>query len=303
MSTRSRRPTARRPAGAAVDTGSAPAFDPEGGNAAMAATMGGSFDTGAGAFDFQQELCSGDPTRPSFAGSAILMQFVAGAPVQGEIGLVQAVQSVRRGAPLTEREGTNDAAITTEDGWRIDSPDSNNPLYGAAGRRSSLASAGECPIELLDETLPDAVATGTDDARAAWMRDHPISGIGGQVDANVSGESQIGSRYERRGEVASVPAILRDAPGVGGWEPGIAPLEQHFETSALVVSGPDQGLWLGSIAWGQRVDDAGRVMAVPARVASHGEPTAAMGGAIDQWNSAETVAGASIDLPRTGGAP
>ena len=262
----------------------------------MGDVMGGCFETGGGVFDFQQELQSGSPAQRSFAGSAVLVQFSAAPPVQGEVGLVQAVQSLRGAAPAAPREGTNDAAITDEAGWRIDSPTSNNPVYGATGHRGSLGSPGERSIELLDETLPESVPT-SEAGRERWLHDHPVTSIAGQVEANVGGEAQVGSRYERRGRVESVPAILHDAPGYAGWTPGSAELEQHFETSALVIAGPDRGTWLGSISWGQHVDTAGRVTAETPRVASRGEPTAAMQGAIDQWNGATTTAGASIDLP------
>jgi hypothetical protein len=59
--------------------------------------IGGCFETG-GVFDVQQELQSGTPARRSFAGSAVLVQLSAAPPVQGEVGLVQAVQRLRGAA-------------------------------------------------------------------------------------------------------------------------------------------------------------------------------------------------------------
>lgn len=294
MGSRTRRPPVSR---ATAPQGAREQLDAGPSNSERQAELAaGGLSTRGGVFrvDHQASSYQGGG-QPGWAGSSILVEFAARHPVVGEFALVQAVHSEQidggQRRPPSPRSGTNDAAITADSGWRIDSPSSNNPVYGSQGRTSGLSDPHERSLADLSDPPPDTVADPE-----AWEREHPMTRVSGIADEDLAGEAQVGFRYERGGQVDAAPAALRDELGIAGYLPG-AGLEQRFETSALITDGPLQGTWLGSIRWGHTLDARGQVRPIAAEVASEGAPTETFREAAEAWNAGTTVEGPSVDLP------
>jgi hypothetical protein len=86
-------------------------------------------------------------------------------------------------------------------------------------------------------------------------------------------------------QITNEPAALMDEPG-RDWTTGWF-VKQSFETTALCLSGPMKGDYLGSVEWGYQygVADAGLIL--PLKLVSLGLPSKIFMDAVNKWNKAK----------------
>ncbi|WP_412746189.1 DUF4157 domain-containing protein [Krasilnikovia sp. MM14-A1004] len=207
-------------------------------------------------------------------GAHIELHFTANNLVEAtQIGLSQTVRTLsattRGGAVetpsnartmpdfLQRGEGDVGRGVDRCDFGRGGTVPNTNPLYGVY----NVAPAGGNPA-VVSAALGDVAASGGNNATGAHRR------------------KPDGTFFP------AVDAVLDDTPSrtpaFGGQQ-----WQQSFEVAALAVDGPLAGMYLGSVAWGWRTDDAGRAKLDPAAIAlvRQGPPTEAFGDAAAKWNS------------------
>ncbi|GAB1641247.1 DUF4157 domain-containing protein [Krasilnikovia sp. MM14-A1259] len=245
-------------AGAPRVTGAAPVIH------RLVATAGGSWTTAA----------YRPVNQAGTIGAHIELHFTANDLVEAtRIGLTQSVKTLsattRGGAVdtpsnartmpdfLQRGEGDVGRGIDRRDFGRGGTIPNTNPLYGVY----NVAPAGAAAA-VVSAALGDVAASGGNNATGAHRR------------------KPDGTFFP------AVDAVLDDTPGR---TPAFAGQQwtQSFEVAALAIDGPLAGMYLGSVAWGWRTDDAGRAKLDPAAIAlvRQGPPTEAFGDAAVKWNS------------------
>jgi hypothetical protein len=103
------------------------------------------------------------------------------------------------------------------------------------------------------------------------------------------GATQFGSHVRNPDGTFAAPvdAVLDDTPN-RRLESDSQTFEQTFEATALVLSGPLQGSYLGSVAWGYRSssDGVSHLTPEPIEVVSQGNPSSQFMDAATTWNDA-----------------
>ncbi|RZU48643.1 uncharacterized protein DUF4157 [Krasilnikovia cinnamomea] len=230
----------------------------------LVATAGGSWTTSA----------YRPVNQPGRIGAHIELHFTANDLVEAtQIGLSQSVRTLsataRGGAVdtpsnartmpdfLQRGEGDVGRGIDRRDFGRGGTIPNTNPLYGVY----NVAPAGAAPA-VVSAALGDVAASGGNNATGVHRR------------------KPDGTFFP------AVDAVLDDTPGR---TPAFAgqQWEQSFEVAALAIDGPLAGMYLGSVAWGWRTDDAGRAKLDPAAITlvRQGPPTEAFGDAAVKWNA------------------
>lgn len=117
------------------------------------------------------------------------------------------------------------------------------------------------------------------------------AGVSTRLDDNTPsvGATQFGSHVKDASGrfTPSVHAVLEDAPNRRLESDGQT-FEQTFEATALVLSGPLQGTYLGSVAWGYTSTSKGvsNLTPHPISVVSQGNPSPKFMDAATKWNNA-----------------
>jgi hypothetical protein len=128
-------------------------------------------------------------------------------------------------------------------------------------------------------------------------RRHKESGKDSQDDPRINYE--LGYHYYKDGKVHSQPAYMVDPPNLKYADKNSS---QIFETTALALSGAQQGTYYGSIKWGWETDKEGNHKLIPIEVISMGVPTATFMKAAKLWNDAtiprwQGERSKTVDLP------
>jgi hypothetical protein len=207
-------------------------------------TSGGTFN--ATQYEALQPLVGED-----HVGAQISLEFVPSLPVEGRIGLIQSVMyggTSKIDAPVKLRarpKGSQGAFEELVVG--------QSPVY-AALRDPTVTPPAH--VRLADTTDPrDVVAKWetsahqgsgtTSEAVAAHASDYTSKR--GKAAIPLTGRNQTGEA--RGGKVT--PASLTDRPGFAADQPHASKVVSwHAETAAIVLDGPMEGTYLGSIRWG-----------------------------------------------------
>ncbi|MFN7872906.1 MAG: DUF4157 domain-containing protein [Cyanobacteriota bacterium] len=131
--------------------------------------------------------------------------------------------------------------------------------------------------------------------------ENPSNNPGLIPESFYSREDQLGAHgLDEFGRVTEdQPAALLDEPG-RDWSDGWSVI-QSFETTALCLSGPMMGDYLGSVEWGYRYGpgDSGKIL--PLKKISDGLPSLRFTEAVRAWNRAQIQVGsgkqATVPLP------
>ena len=120
----------------------------------------------------------------------------------------------------------------------------------------------------------------------------PGGGIASKT-TSQNDEQAVGHRtVDAAGHVDMQPAVMWDTPSMT-WTPGMR-LKQVFETTALAMSGPMAGTYLGSVEWGVQTDEQGEPKLLPFRLLSRGVPSPEFMASAKNWNSA-TVSSKKVE--------
>ena len=100
---------------------------------------------------------------------------------------------------------------------------------------------------------------------------------------------------DKAGKIQKQDALLKDTPSIAGRGKDAS---QIFETTALAVSGRQEGTYYGSVQWGWQTDAAGTFSKLPLTLVSNDVPSATFSTASDIWNKSTSPTGkATLDLP------
>jgi Domain of unknown function (DUF4157) len=211
-------------------------------------------------------------SEPGRVGADIDLKFTPKAPVLADtIGLLQSVTSLMS----TVAGGAVDAP-----GYPAGSPNKASIALGAGsadpGRAIDQGDSGDA--DTLPNTNPLYAVENTPGNVSATLTD---------VGAKRGFGSHASRKQDAAGHVTETAGRLKDTPrrrlrfAKQEWR-------QRFEATALVLDGPLANMYLGSVEWGWRSDDAGKATLDPdtLRVVREGPPTAAFMEAAKQWNAA-----------------
>lgn len=206
-----------------------------------------------------------DPTavNDDMTGVKVELEFHPGANVDArQIGLLQSVNSIQEGSPISLSETVESRSIPEgEDGHglHIDQASSNrNPLYA---------------VEAPPATDTELTDTGAD---AGW--------------------GQHAWRYKDAAGAEQIQkGILKDTPNLRTHNKNS---KQIFESTALAIEGNQKDTYYGSVEWGWETDDEGNFSKLPLTVKSQGVPTDRFMRAGELWNENPTSSGDStLNLP------
>ncbi len=183
-----------------------------------------------------------------------------------QIGTLQMVNSINEGKVVNINPTVKDRSIPDGQpgaGQHIDqAPHNRNPLYAV-------------------ENPP-----GTD------------TGLG-DTPANA-GFGQHGFRFkDATGNEQKKDATLLDTPKLPDRGNNAS---QIFETTALAISGTQEGTYYGSVRWGWETDGTGNFKQLPLSVTSNDVPSGTFGAAAKVWNDSKTSKGEdTLDVPIVAG--
>jgi hypothetical protein len=246
-------------------------------------------DTNGGVFDtsLYNPFSGSDPTSPTglSVGADIDLTFMPNALVEADaIGLTQTVKRLSSPAPggavtfPTFTTSRNADLYTRPDGTFGPAIDQGDPNRG---QPDTLPNTN--PLYTVENTPGNVSATLTD--------------VGA-----TPGAGQHGFRRKTSGGFTVQPAVLVDRARHPLQFPG-QEVVNTFEATALVLTGPMSGTYLGSIEWGWEADLKGKVSVFPLRMISAGVPSDELMEAAEIWNTAsfnDPSTGAShgtVDLP------
>jgi hypothetical protein len=132
-------------------------------------------------------------------------------------------------------------------------------------------------------TNPLYAAEGSSGSR---LEDTPVDDFWGQH----------GWRYtDETGKLQKEDALLKDEAKLSASRKESS---QRFETTALALTGEQEGAYYGSVQWGWQKDASGKVVKLPLTLVSSDAPSAAFAAATALWNKGMTSEGkATLDLP------
>ncbi len=260
---------------AAPDVGLAPAGLIQ---RAPVSTVGGDWDT---------TTYSATEDGTGGIGASISLKFTPTGLVEANaIGLTQSVKTLK----------------STTAGGAVDTPSTPSPrksgislTTGDKGRAIDQGDPGDA------DTLPNTNPL------------YPVENTPGNVSASLTdvpatpGFGSHASRVKKMdGSYAVTPGVLSDGPSRQIEFPG-QEWRQTFEVTALALDGALANMYLGSVEWGWRCNDKGKVTLDPdpIRVVREGPPTAEFMEAAKVWNAAsftdpsDGTAYATVDLPVT----
>lgn len=237
-------------------------------------------------------------------GCEIVLRFEPNNKVNAtQIAMVQIVRTVNEGkvrdnASETEerREISKDEAdkfdspvLGTDEGFAIDQDlHQENPLYAVSG----APKRGKRGLTSGKTSDPVRKATNKEKKK---LKDKT-----GITDGTHAGLGGHGFHFKKGGEWKSQAATLHDAPRL---QTAGDNAEQLFETTALAISGKQEGKYYGSVQWGWRTDGDGKFSLIPLTLISKGDPSATFVKAAEKWNRGETDDRPNIDLPIPGADP
>jgi hypothetical protein len=205
------------------------------------------------------------------------------------IGMTQSVRSVINGSAVAinndpviksrmisaaNAKPNSSPVLGTDEGIQIDQLSSyRSPLYtvGAVDAKDKLLSQGNTPSPVSKLKAPDT---------------H------GEL---YSGWGVHGYRYMAGKTLKEKNAELHDTPMLGNRGNNA---EQLFETTALAISGVQNGTYYGSVQWGWRTDAKGKFTQIPFTLISMGTPSSTFLKSAEIWNTGKNTANESnIALP------
>jgi len=238
-------------------------------------------DTNGGVFDttLYNPFSGPDPVSPTglSVGADIDLTFMPNDLVEaGAIGLTQTAK--RLSLPALGGAATSPTFTSSRNADLSTRPDGTlGPAIdqGDPNRRQPDTIPNTNPLYAVENTPGNVSATLTD--------------VGA-----TPGAGQHGFRQKSPGGFAVQPAILVDRARHPVQFPG-QEVVNTFEATALVLTGPMSGTYLGSIEWGWEADATGKVSTLPLRMISAGVPSDELMEAAETWNDA------SFTDPSTGG--
>lgn len=173
--------------------------------------------------------------------------------------------------------------------------------------KGKLSLPGGDKKTLTDRTIPigDTHAGTRIDQLAQGGKNHgnPMYATGESAEGDTLGSTatnaswgQHGYHYKKKdGKITKKDATLKDKP--------TRPMRnedanQIFETTALALSGEQEGTYYGSVQWGWESDSKGAFTKLPLTLKSNDVPTDAFAAASELWNKSKTPTGKdTINLP------
>lgn len=201
------------------------------------------------------------PKSEKFMGSTLIGAYIKltftpnnNCPRDVKIGLIQVVRVIGE----AENEGLQKKVLRSTERWAIDRQNDSNPVYG------SIDTDGNKSRELTDN--PPSIEQ---------ERESPTS-------RNMI---EVGAQLGERRKNSVQPAILTDDPRISLNR--AIQQQMLFETTAVVLEGPQKGLALGTVSWGwtKAAGSTQPVLHPVARIAQHGTSTN-LEAAKDVWNAA-----------------
>jgi hypothetical protein len=195
-----------------------------------------------------------EPEQPTDqVGAQIALEFTPELPVDGRVGLIQVIDHGAQGwvdAPKEMAGKPRDAAVKFTS--RVVG---QSPVFGAL-RDPTQPNPGR-PLTLADTTQPShvidlwetAAHQGAVSKEAAEAHESTYTSRRGEIKLPLKGRVQTGGRS---GSVVT-PAALMDRPGFAADQPHAKQLVTwSAEAAAVVLDGPLEGAYLGSVRWGWR---------------------------------------------------
>ena len=211
-----------------------------------------------------------DYSQGNLRGALIVIHFAPNSTVDADkIGLTQTVKAIQtkkgesKGSPMYGGDKQRgDRAL--DDGTNLDKgAGQSSPFFADNG-----ASWKEAQVDAIGETYGGSDLSNTAKAQIKSAR-------------NAQPVSQFGARH---GDTVK-DATLRDR-SKQEWSEGDT-ISCTFETTAVAVSGEQEGVYYGSVTWGYDVSADGKITRHPLKVERMGTPSETFAKAAGKWNNAK----------------
>ena len=242
--------------------------------------------------DFKDESYKTLTNAGKNVGVEMYLKFHANDNVDAKkIAMLQSVRTVQNGATIAingdatitgrmikpaDAKANSSPVLNTDEGTHIDQLSRfRNPLYATGAVNNANTKLPQANIPHPVKVLPVAAP-----------------GANGEL---YSGWGVHGFHYKIGRALKEKDAELHDAPT-------LAPIgknsEQLFETTALAISGNQEGTYYGSVEWGWRTDASNTFTQIPLTIKSNGTPTSSLLKSAEIWNKGTSSVGKkNIALP------